>query len=150
MNAKRLWIAGAGATGLGLLTLVGGAGTQPGAEAQMRQRCAEAARDITELRHEIQGIEGRLDKAQKAMASAAKGDAKVAAMEAVVNEMADERNLITQKTLAMQSLISGHVLEHLAAEGDVGKKTLPDCHVYKYLTSTASGFEKTATPTPKK
>jgi hypothetical protein len=150
MKSKNLLITGAGALGLGFLTLVGGAGTQPDAYNQMRARCREAGKEMGELRSEIRGIEQRLDKSQKAMTEAKGTDARIDAVIATANEMADERNLITQKILAYNELLAGHTMEHLTADGDTGKKTLAECPVFKTIRSTATRMEAPDNPPPKK
>jgi hypothetical protein len=152
MNAKSLWMTGAAATGLALLTFAGGAGSQPDAYNQLRERCREAGREMADLHREIQGIEMRLDKAQKAMTDAKGTDARLDAVVTAVNQMADERTLITQKIMAYDELLAGHTMEHLTATGDAGKKALEDCPVYKTVRATATRMENTSdrTAPPKK
>jgi hypothetical protein len=150
MNANRLWITGAGAVGLGLLTLVGGAGGQPDAYNTMRTRCTEAGKEMADLHREIQGIEMRLDKAQKAMNDAQGTDARLNAAIATINEMADERTLLNQKVMAYDELLAGHTMEHLTVEGDAGKKTLDQCPVFKTIRGTAARMEAPDTPAKKK
>jgi hypothetical protein len=148
MNAKKLWITGAGAVTIGLLTLVGGAGGQPDAYNTMRDRCREAGKEMADLHREIQGIEIRLDKTQKAMHDAQGTDARLTAVIATVDEMAEERTLLNQKVMAYNELLAGHTMEHMTMEGDTGRKTLDQCPVFKTIRGTAARME--APDTPKK
>ena len=141
MNAQKLWITGAGAMGIGLLTLVGSAGDQPDAYNTMRTRCTEAGKEMADLHREIQGIEMRLDKSQKAMHDATGTDARLNAVIATVSELADERTLLNQKIMAYNELLAGHTMEHLTVEGDTGRKTLDQCPVFKTVRGTAARME---------
>jgi hypothetical protein len=151
MNTKKLWITACGAIGIGLVTLVGRAGgqTDTGAYSQMHARCLEAGKEMADLHREIQGIEQRLAKAQKEMNDAKGTDARLSAVIATVNQMADDRTLITQKIIAYNELLAGHELEHMTATGDTAKKLMDDCPVFKTIRGAASHMENTETPKKK-
>lgn len=142
MRMPVLWAGAVGAAGIGLAALLGGAASQPGG--QMQQQCQEAAKEMKELRQEIQGIEKRLDKAQAAMNEAKTPDTKLAATMQVVNEMAEQRTLISQKLIALNDVMMGHVMQHLAAgNGAEAKNAMENCPVYKGLVGVAQHLEQT-------
>lgn len=146
MNARRFWGAAAAAMGLGMVAMAvsRGSGEQQPA-LNIQQRCREAAREMTDLRQEIEGHERHLDKAQKAMHEA-KGDQRFAAMMAVIDEMADERTLITQKVLAYDELIAGHALEHTTLPPDQARTAAQSCQVFQKLRTTSGRLEQPDAP----
>lgn len=150
MNARRFWGAAAAAMGIGMVALAVSRGSEeqqppPG---NMQQRCREAAREMTDLRKEIEGIERRLDKTQKAMHDA-KGDQRITTMMAMIDEMADERTLITQKVLAYNELVAGHMLEHTTLSPDQAHMAAQTCQVYQKLKTTSGKLEQPDEPKKK-
>jgi len=93
---------------------------QPGTSAdhqQMMQRCREMMGKHEQYKEDWKALDARLDEKLTAM-NAAKGDAKMAAMAAVINEMATQRKEMREKKAAMhQAGMCGMMMGH---EGGMG------------------------------
>ncbi|MEX2218373.1 MAG: hypothetical protein WD749_06390 [Phycisphaerales bacterium] len=143
MNTRRIWASGAGAIALSVAVLISGAGgqQQPGGVVTMRDRCREASREMGALRREILGIEMRMDKAQEKVREAKNDGERQAALVAAMHELADGRDLITQKVLAYTELLAGHALEHGSLPRDQAGLAGQDCPVYRTLRTTSGRLE---------
>jgi len=82
----------------------------------------------TQMMAEMKAMDSSLDQKVAAM-NGAKGNAKVDAMAAVINEMATHRTQMTARMSGMQDHSMAHMGEHMAQSGSAAamKQSMADC-----------------------
>jgi CII-binding regulator of phage lambda lysogenization HflD len=115
-------VAGLTTTALGAQQSQSKAGTQPKAgqtgmmSRNMADHCKQMMSMHSQMMADMKAMDTTLDQKVAAM-NAAKGNAKVDAMAAVINEMASQRKQMMSKMSGMQDQMMAHMGEHMAQSG---------------------------------
>lgn len=106
------------------------AGKQPGA-GNMGARCQQMTAMHNQMMADMKAMDANLDQKITAM-NAAKGNAKVEAMAAVVNEMVSQRKQMMAKMSSMRDQMMGHMAEHMTQSGGAGmRRSMGQCPMTK-------------------
>jgi hypothetical protein len=97
----------------------------------MGGRCQRMMAMHTQMMADMKAMDSILDRKVAAM-NAAKGNAKVDAMAAVINEMATQRTQMMSKMSGMQDQMMAHMGEHMAQSGGATmKQSMAQCPMMK-------------------
>lgn len=87
--------------------------------ANMEDQCKQMMTMHNQMMADMKAMDAGLDQKVAAM-NAAKGNTKVDAMAAVINEMATQRKQMMAKTSSMRDQMMAHMGEHMAQPGSTG------------------------------
>jgi CII-binding regulator of phage lambda lysogenization HflD len=97
----------------------------------MGEQCKQMMAMHTQMMADMKAMDSSLDRKVAAM-NAAKGNAKVDAMAAVINEMATQRTQMMSKMSGMQDQTMAHMGEHMAQSGSAAmKQSMAECPMMK-------------------
>ena len=97
----------------------------------MGDQCKQMMAMHTQMMADMKAMDSSLDQKVAAM-NAAKGNAKVDAMAAVINEMATQRTQMMSKMSGMQDQMMAHMGEHMAQSGSAAmKQSMAQCPMMK-------------------
>lgn len=116
------------------------AGQQPGRgqsgmmSGNMGDRCKQMMAMHNQMMADMKTMDASLDQKVAAM-NAAKGNAKVDAMAAVINEMASQRKEMIAKMSSMRDQMMEHMGEHMAQSGSTAmRQSMAQCPMMKGMT----------------
>lgn len=99
----------------------------------MGDRCKQMMAMHTQMMADMKAMDASLDQKVAAM-NVAKGNAKVDAMAAVINEMATQRKQMMAKTSSMRDQMMAHMGEHMAQPGSTGMgQSMAQCPMMKSM-----------------
>ncbi len=97
----------------------------------MGDQCKQMMAMHTQMMADMKAMDSSLNQKVAAM-NAAKGNAKVDAMAAVINEMATQRTQMMSKMSGMQDQMMAHMREHMAQSGSAAmKQSMAQCPMMK-------------------
>lgn len=127
------------------------AGKQPGSgqsgmmSGNMGDHCKQMMTMHNQMMADMKAMDAGLDQRVAAM-NAAKGNAKVDAMAAVINEMATQRKQMMAKTSSMRDQMMAHMGEHMAQPGGTGMgQSMAQCPMMRSM----KGMDEKAAGAPK-
>lgn len=100
----------------------------------MGDQCKQMMAMHTQMMADMKAMDSSLDQKVAAM-NAAKGNAKVDAMAAVINEMASQRKQMMAKMTSMRDQMMAHMGEHVAQSGSTAmRQSMAQCPMMKGMT----------------
>jgi hypothetical protein len=126
------------------------AGKQPGSgqsgmmSGNMGDHCKQMMTMHNQMMADMKAMDAGLDQKVAAM-NAAKGNAKVDAMAAVINEMATQRKQMMAKTSSMRDQTMAHMGEHMAqSDSPAMRQSMAQCPMMKGMKGMKGMDEKSA------
>jgi hypothetical protein len=99
----------------------------------MGDHCKQMMTMHNQMMADMKAMDAGLDQKVTAM-NAAKGNAKVDAMAAVINEMATQRKQMMAKTASMRDQMMAHMGEHMAqSDGPAMRQSMAQCPMMKSM-----------------
>lgn len=100
---------------------------------KMADRCQQMMSMHNQMMADMKAMDASLDQKVSAM-NAAKGNAKVDAMAAVINEMASQRKQMMSKMSGMRDQMMAHMGEHMSQAGGAAmRQSMADCPMMKNM-----------------
>jgi hypothetical protein len=97
----------------------------------MADRCKQMTAMHNQMAADMKAMDAKLDQKVAAM-HAAKGNAKVDAMAAVIDEMASQRKEMMAKMTSQQSQMTAHMADHMAQSGSPAmRQSMAQCPMMK-------------------